>query len=884
MVNEGRVSTATAGTTTLTSVQAAASEEAHDTLARLRTSASGLPATEAASRLAADGPNSLPAHRASARRVLWAQVKSPILLLLTVAAILSLLTGDAADATIMLVIIVVSVGIGFWNEYRAQITADSLQDKVSHTAFALRDGSLSEVPVAELVAGDIVRISLGQVVPADLRLLEVTGLSCDESSLTGESIAVDKATAPVTGTPGLGDLSCCAMMGTVVHSGSGLGVVVATGLDAAFGRIAGSLNTSPPETSFQRGLGKFSMFLMWVALALTVFIFAANAFQHRPILTALMFALAIAVGITPQLLPAVVNTSLAVGARQMAKQRVLVKRLICIEDLGNLDILVTDKTGTLTDGRISLTDVVPVNGATRDDVLRLGLLCCANDFTVEGTTGVGQDPLDSALAAGALDQVSLIGTKRLALRPFDHDSRTNAVLIDDQTGRHQIIKGAPEAVLALCSDAASNQQTLDALFDRGLRVVAVADRAADGETQLSATDNGGFRLVGYLCFLDQPKADAQASLDRLAALGITVKIATGDNASVAVKVCRDLGIDPGEPLVGDTLDSLTDDELYAATQQTAVLARVSPDQKARIIHVLRRQHAVGFLGDGVNDAPALHAADVGLSVDTAVDVAKDAADVVLLDKDLGVVADAVVNGRRVFCNTIKYVQMGTSSNFGNMFSAALASLLLPFLPMTPGQILLNNLLYDTSQLSIPSDSVDEEQLRKPSHWDIGQIRRFMMIFGPISSIFDFITFGVMLYVLHAGVPEFQAGWFVESLATQILIVFVIRTRRVPFWKSRPGRWLLTAVLGVLVIGAVIPYTGFGELMSFNPLPPLFFMALTGIVVVYLIFVELAKVAYYRWFAHPTVSLGANRHSAQPARLAHDIRRHQHTVRRASRFS
>lgn len=850
----------------------------------LGTPDAGLTSQEAAQRLLKDGPNTVPSHRSSAARVLWGQVKSPLLMLLAVAAVLSITTGDAADATIILVILCLSVGLGFWNEYRAQRTADSLQDRISHSTVVVRDGVQKEVEVSQLVRGDIVHISLGHVVPADLRLITATDLSCDESALTGESRPAPKNTTAASGHPGLGDLPGCALMGTVVQSGSGSGIVVATGVDAAFGHIAASLNKALPVTSFQKGLESFSRFLMWVAIALAAFIFVANTLSGKPFLTGLMFALAIAVGITPQLLPAVVNTSLAAGARLLSKRHVLVKRLVCIEDLGNIDVLVTDKTGTLTNGRLTFGEAIPTQNNTAAGLARLGLLCCETDFAAVGAANVGQDPLDQALADATLGHSDLGSYARLDLRPFDHDSRTNAVLVQsDQDGRQEVIKGAPESVLALCDAVApADSDALSHLFDQGARVVAVAVKPQPTSTRLPATDTPGFTLAGFLTFQDEPRSDAKASIERLHSLGVSVKVATGDNAQVAEKVCRDLGIDPEETLTGELIESMSDADLYAAAQRTSLLARVSPDQKARVISVLREHHSVAFLGDGVNDAPALHSADIGISVHSAVDVAKDAADIVLLDKDLGVVAEAVVIGRKVFTNTIKYVQMGTSSNFGNMFSAAAASVFLPFLPMTPSQILLNNLLYDSSQLAIPTDSVDDEQLRKPSHWDIGSIRRFMLIFGPISSLFDLLTFGILLGVLHASVGEFQAGWFVESLATQALIVFVIRTRRVPFWKSRPGRLLRATVLGVVAIGALVPYSPLAPIIGFRPLPIVVLLVLAGVVVVYLSAIEAAKLLYYRAADRkaPPRTVGA---AIPIAHLSADERTHRHARRTAHRF-
>jgi Mg2+-importing ATPase len=549
----------------------------------------------------------------------------------------------------------------------------------------------------------------------------------------------------------------------------------------------------------------------------------------------------------------------------------LVKRLVCIEDLGDVDTLFTDKTGTLTEGRISYVRAVPL-GEGEDDVLRWGLLCSSG-----GDSAVRGNPLDDALwrspetaaARGKLRPDQVVTTL-----PFDHERRLVSVLVRPADGDPILVtKGAPETVLARCSDVSADARAaVDAEFAAGNRVIALAVRTAPGLDRLNADDERDLRLAGLLVFLDAPKAGAADALRRLGDLGITVKIVTGDNPIVAVKLCRDLGLPGAAALTGTDMDALDDDALRAAIQSTTVFARVSPEQKARIVSVQRRSgRDVAFLGDGVNDALGLHAADVGISVDSAVDVAKDAADVILLEKDLHVLADGVVGGRRVFANTIKYVLMGTSSNFGNMFSAAGASLFLAFLPMLPSQILLNNLLYDASQLAIPTDAVDDEQLRRPAHWDIRFIRRFMLYFGPLSSLFDFATFAILLGVFHAGPELFRSGWFVESLATQTLVIFAIRTRRSPFWRSRPSLPLAMAVTGVALVGAVLPATPLGPSLGFAPIPLPFYAALTVMVAVYLLLIEVGKQIFYRnWPAPVTVPL-----------LAAEVR---HLRRRTHRFS
>lgn len=837
-------------------------------LVALGVSGTGWDEEQAAGLLAVDGPNVLPGHRATGWSVLLRQFANPVLILLLIASGLSFATGDQVNALIIGAIMTVSTGLGFVNEYRAERTAQDLHRQVSHSVVVVRGGRDRSVDVKELVVGDLVRVGLGSIVPADLRVLECQELEADESVLTGESVPVAKSPAPVAPGAGLGDLTSCLFMGTVVRHGDATAVVVATGADAQFGRIAQGLGERAPRTGFEVGLTRFSMLLLWIGLALMVGILVINLLLRRPFLDALLFSLAIAVGITPQLLPAVVSTSLAAGSRMLAKDKVLVKRLMSIEDLGNMDVLVTDKTGTLTEGRITFLEAVPAGG-NRTATVRSGLLCCEAD-PAAGGSGAGQNGLDAALweaaGPGAPEPVDVTGYRRVDLRPFDHKSLTSSVLVDGPDGfRLEILKGAPEVVMARCSSPGDGQRaTLDALFEQGLRVVAVAVRRAGAETELASVPPSGFALAGFLSFLDRPKSDAAESLRALADLGIGVKVTTGDNAVVAVKVCRDLGlVDSGgdvPALTGRQVEALDDAALAAAVTSTLVFARVSPDQKARIIRSLRDRHAVGYLGDGVNDALALHESDVGISVDTGTDVAKDAADVIMLEKDLGTLARGVVSGRRIFANTIKYVLMGTSSNFGNMFSAAAASAFLPFLPMLPQQILLNNVLYDCSQLAIPTDRVDEEQLRKPSHWDLGQIRRFMLVFGPVSSLFDFATFALLLGVLHAGAEEFRTGWFVESLATQTLIVFAIRTRQVPFPRSRPS-WALTgAVLVVVAVGVALPFTAFGALLGFVGLPAPFYAALAGMAVIYLALIETVKYFFFRAEAERPASLPHRRRS------------------------
>jgi Mg2+-importing ATPase len=807
---------------------------------------SGLSATEVAARTEVFGPNAVRTHHASVWSVLNRQLRNPLLWLLLAAAAVSAFVGEGIDALIIGVIVTASVGLGFANEYRAERAAEAMHSEIRHVVAVTRDGASADVEVTHLVPGDIVHLTVGSIVPADVRVLAASSLECDESILTGESVPAEKSPTPVGRGVAIADLSSCLFMGTIVSEGSADAVVVATGSSTQFGRIAVGLGERHPQTEFQNGLARFSGLLAKVGGALSATIFVVNIALGRPVIDALLFSLAVAVGITPQLLPAVVSTSLATGSRRLAQRKVLVKRLVCIEDLGDIDVLFTDKTGTLTDGHISFERSLDAAGNESVDVLTLGLVC--NEASPTGSTAVGGNPLDVALWEAPRAASSPTGEfRRIGMLPFDHDRRRVSVLVEHGDQRIVVTKGAPEAVLERCCDV--TDQARDVLakeFSAGNRVVAVATSNARDLVTITDADEHDLHLDGFLVLLDQPKPSAAASIARLADLGITVKIVTGDNPLVAETVCRSLDVRSNGTLTGHDLDEIDDTRLTEAVDGASIFARVSPEQKSRILRAQRDAgSAVAFLGDGVNDALALHHADVGISVDSATDVAKDAADIILLERDLDVLADGVVEGRRIFANTIKYVLMGTSSNFGNMFSVTVAAAFLPFLPMLPYQILLNNLLYDSSQMTIPTDRVDEEQLERPSHWDIGFIRRFMIRFGPISSVFDFATFAVMLWVFDAAAPLFRSGWFVESLATQTLIVFAIRTRRVPFFRSRPSRPLLFSVIAVVTVGILIPQSPLNDTLGFAPLPLDFFAVLVSLVVAYLACVEVAKYFFYR---------------------------------------
>ena len=823
-----------------------------DVLARLESAASGLSAAEHDRRLAVYGPNAIRSHGATPLDVLGRQLRNPLLILLAAATIVSFLTGEHTDAAIILGIVALSVGLGFFNEYRSERVVEALHNSIRHRALVLRGGTGVAVDVTDVVPGDVVLLRTGDLVPADVRLLEARELEADESVLTGEAMprtkSVEGATA-VDVTP-LG-LRSVAYMGTTIRGGSGKGIVVQTGSQTEFGQIALRLGERQPVTAFQRGLGAFSSLLVRVTAVLAGSIFILNMLLGRTILESALFALAIAVGLTPQLLPAIVTVSLASGARSLARKRVVVKRLISIEDLGNIEVLFTDKTGTLTEGRITFRESLDAKGEPSDAVRELAVMCVAEDAADATASG---NALDAALVeAGPRPE----GWQQIDFLPFDHERRLMSALVRRPDGQVLLVtKGAPESLLARSVTPASESKALlDRLFAEGARVVAVGSRRWSGGSQCVLEDERDLELVGFISFVDAPKADAAGALAQLRALGVEVKIVTGDNPVVAQTVCRTLGLDPGDTLAGPEIDRLSDAELVERIPRVGVFARVSPEQKSRIINAQRSAgRDVGFLGDGVNDAVALRDADVGISVDSGSDVAKDAADIVMLGKDLGILAGGVLEGRRIFSNTMKYVLMGTSSNFGNMFSAAGGSLLLDFLPMTPTQILLNNLLYDTGEMTIPTDAVDAELLERPAQWDIRLIRRFMMFFGPISSLFDFMTFGVMLFVFHARGSVFQTAWFTESLCTQSLVIFAIRTRRVPFFRSRPSVALAAGTLGSVLAGLVLPFTPVAPWFGFSALPAGFLVILFAMVVVYLALVEVGKRFFFgRAFARRPVS-------------------------------
>jgi P-type Mg2+ transporter len=790
----------------------------------------GLSTAQAAERLARFGPNEAGNGKRSPLAQLLPLLGNPLALVLLVASGLSALLGEKIDAALIASMVAFSVVINLMQTWRSQKAAEKLRLQVAPTASVLRDGTWQELPRREVVPGDVVRLGAGDLVPADARLLEARDLHVQEAALTGESLPADK-----TADAREGDARGTVWLGTSVVSGTATARVLATGGATQFGDVVARLAARAPETEFERGLRHFGLLITRTVLVLVLVILAASLAMHRPAFQSLLFAVALAVGLTPEFLPMITTVTLARGAARMARQHVIVKRLSAIQDLGSIDILCSDKTGTLTLGEMRVEGSVDPDGRPSDRPLVLARL----NSRLE--TGI-RSPLDVAILAGAPPADD--GWTKLDELPFDFERRRLSIVARHATGNLLVTKGAPDSVCAICvGDAAARERWQGLVSDagaHGLRVLAVATRPAGERTEWTTSDERDLVLAGFLTFSDPPLPEARAAVESLRKDGVTLKILSGDDAAVASHVCGALGVDGGRVVLGSEIERMTDAALAHVAERATVFARTSPAQKTRILLALKhRGHVVGFIGDGINDAPSLHAADVGISVSGAVDVAREAADILLTKPGLDVIHQGILAGRRAFGNVMKYLLMGTSSNFGNMVSMAAASLLLPFLPMLPTQILLNNLLYDVSQVTIPTDEVDASWLSKPHRSDMTLVRRFMVFIGPISSVFDFLTFFVLLRVFHAGQALFQTGWFVESLCTQTLVLFVIRTYERP-WRSRPSRALASTVIAVAALGMLLPFTPAAPLLGFVPLPPAFFayvaLATTG----YLGAVEVAK--------------------------------------------
>ncbi len=820
-------------------------------LQQLETTPEGLTEAEARQRLQRYGPNLLkPARRSDALTLFFGQFKSPIILILIFAAGLSFVLQDPVDALIILGIVLVSGLLGYWQERGAADAIKKLLAVVQIKATVRRDGVPKELPVEEIVPGDVIQLTAGDVIPGDGLLLKSKDLFVDEATLTGETYPVEKMAAVLALETPLAQRTNTLFMGTHVVSGSAQALVVQTGIETEFGRVSERLKLRPPETEFERGVRRFGYLLMEVTLILVMAIFAINVYLARPVLESFLFSLALAVGLTPQLLPAIISINLAHGAKKMAQEKVIVKRLSSIENFGSMNVLCSDKTGTLTEGLVKVHSALDWEGRENEKVLRYAYL---NAYYETGFT----NPIDQAIRT--FRTFDLSGFGKLDEVPYDFIRKRLSILVT-QGDKHLIItKGALANVLAVCSRAETSTGTLLELsqvreqidhhfkeFSRqGFRMLGVAYREWEANLALTKDSESGLIFLGFLVLFDPPKGGIVETIRHLKSMGVSLKIITGDNRLVAATIGQEMGLSSLKIITGPELQKTSNRALLQKVNEVDIFAEVEPNQKERVILALRKAgNVVGYMGDGINDVSALHAADVAISVDQAVDVAKEAADIVLLEKDLKVLAQGIGEGRRTFANTLKYVFMATSANFGNMFSMAGASLFLPFLPLLPKQILLTNLLTDFPELTIATDRIDPEMVEKPRRWNIRFIRNFMITFGLISSIFDYLTFGVLIFLLKAQPEQFRSGWFIESVISASMIVLVIRTRQ-PFFKSKPSKYLTLATLIVTGVTLIFPFTPLGELFGFKALPFYFLFLLTVILGMYIVTAEVAKKIFYQ---------------------------------------
>jgi Mg2+-importing ATPase len=777
------------------------------------------------------------------------QFNSPIIWILLGAAVMSIYLGDPTTAAIVFVIVFASGFLGFWQELHASDAVRKLLALVQISASVVRDGKTLQVPVSQVVPGDVFLLNAGSIVPADSVLIQSTDLFVNEATLTGESFPVEKKPGELPAETELGQRTNTVFQGTSVVSGTAKAIAINVGKDTEFGKVSESLRLRPPETEFEHGIRKFGAMLMEVTLLLVLAIFAINVYFHKPFIDALLFSLAIAVGLTPQLLPAIISVNLAQGAKRMADKKVIVKRLASIENFGSMDVLCTDKTGTLTDGTVKLNAAVGAGGKPSDKVRLFGYL------NASFQTGY-ENPIDVAIVDAAKQDVS--GYEKVREQPYDFTRKRLTIVLKKDGRAIAVTKGAVSNVLDVCSTIEKGDGTIvdigpevqgiqdqfEAASRQGFRAIGLAYRSFDDVPDGDCEQ--GMTFLGLLLFIDPLRPEIVKTLKDLADLGVSVKFVTGDNRYVAAEIVRQAGVADPKILSGPDMRAMSDEAFRATVSSVDVFAEVEPNQKARIIVYLQKAgHVVGHLGDGINDASAIHSADVGISVSNGVDVAKDAADIVLMEKDLGVLEDGIREGRITFANTLKYIFMATSANFGNMFSMAGASLFLKFLPMLPTQIMLTNFMQDFPEMTIASDSVDPEWIKMPRRWDIGFIKRFMVVFGLSSSIFDYVTFGVLLFILHANPDQFRTGWFLESVVTADLIVLVVRTRR-PFFQSRPSRWLMATVLGSIAVVFCLPYIApVAKLIGLVPLSPAFLLMVVLITALYVLVVETAKHFFYR---------------------------------------
>lgn len=820
-----------------------------DLLKGLNTTAEGLTQSQAQERVEAkDG-----LHQSGPWMtvlMLLSQFKSPIILILIAAAILSIFLKDTIDAVIILLIVLVSGLLGFWQEYGASSAVQKLLAVVRIKATCLRDGKPVEIPTEEVAPGDVIVLHAGDLVPADCLILNSKNLFVNEAALTGETFPVEKLVAQLPSDSPLAKRTNSLFLGTNVVSGTAQALAVHIGAKTEFGKVSQTLTRKPPETEFERGIRQFGYLLMEVTMLLVLGIFAANVYFQRPVLDSLLFSLALAVGLTPQLLPAIISINLAHGAKRMAADKVIVKRLAAIENFGSMDVLCTDKTGTLTEGTVKLQSAVDAEGKDSEKVLLFAYL----NAKLQGGYA---NPIDDAIVAFGTQDVSAF--TKLDEEPYDFVRKRLSVLVGKGDQHLIITKGALNNILEVCqtveassgevvpldTQRAKIQGQYEEFSHQGSRTLGISYKDVGPETGIEKSHETDMVFLGFLTLFDPLQAGIADSLKGLRDLGILLKVITGDNALVAATISKQAGITDAKIVTGRDISHMSNDALRRKASSVDVFAEVEPNQKESIILALKRAgHVVGYMGDGINDASALHAADVGISVANAVDVAKEAADIVLLEKNLQVLAKGVKEGRITFANTLKYVFMATSANFGNMFSMAGASLFLSFLPLLPKQILLTNMMTDFPEMTIATDRVDPERVARPHRWDIAFVRRFMIVFGLISSIFDYITFGVLLLLMHANTAQFRTGWLVESVASASLIVLVIRTRK-PFYQSRASRPLVTTTLAIVGVVLLLPYTPLAKPFGLVPIPFLFIVVLAGIMMIYVLFAELAKAIFYR---------------------------------------
>jgi Mg2+-importing ATPase len=820
-------------------------------LQKLGTTKEGLTDDEAKARLARHGANLLkPPKRSDALTLLLSQFKSPIIIILFFATGVSFFLHDSVDAFIILSIVLVSGLLGFWQERSASNAVQKLLSIVQIKAAILRDGKSKEIPVEEIVPGDIVILNAGDIVPGDGLVQEAKDLFVDEAMLTGETFPAEKTEGVLPAETLLNRRTNALWMGTHVVSGSARALIVRTGKETEFGKVSERLKLRPQETEFERGIRRFGYFLMEVTLVLVVAIFAINVYLARPVLDSFLFSLALAVGLTPQLLPAIISINLSHGAKRMAQKKVIVKRLASIENFGSMNVICSDKTGTLTEGIVHVQSACDVEGTPSDKVLFHAYL---NAFYETGFA----NPIDEAIRTHR--RFDLSGYRKQDEIPYDFIRKRLSILVSHADINLMVIKGTMLNVLDVCSAAETSdgtivdiavmrdriQQHFEEFSSKGFRTLGVAYKNMGSESRISIAHEAGMTFSGFLVLFDPPKPNLFGTITNLKKLGVGLKIITGDNHLVAAYVSQQIGLSNTKILTGTDLDQLSDAALLQRMANVDIFAEIEPNQKERIILALRKAgNVVGYMGDGMNDASALHAADVGISVESAVDVAKDAADIVLLEKDLGVLVQGVREGRTTFANTLKYVFMATSANFGNMFSMAGVSLVLPFLPLLPKQILLTNLLTDFPEMTIATDCVDKEMVDRPRRWDIKLIRRFMITFGLLSSVFDFLTFGALLFFLHATKVQFRTGWFLESVVSAALIVLVIRSRK-PFFRSRTGKYLLMTTLSIVAATLVLPFTPLAAIFGFSPLPIRFLLFIGIIVIFYVITAEITKIFFYK---------------------------------------